>query len=250
LFKKGTKLSILSSPVFHNTQIVPFQYILLKGIEGYLHTNVRKNQNGAMGIGVMIIFIAMVLIAGIVAYAILSTGSFLELQSGSTGSQTIKEVSSGLKVSTIQGHNTSGLIDKIVILITPRAGSPNIDLNGVLIELSDSEQKNVMEYSSMYRVDGTTGLYNLFDVDAFPSVSSEYGIIVLIDDDSSCNQTTPVINRGDSVMLALNTTAIFGGIGENVNIVGNVILEEGAWSIIQFRTPSSFVNPILILQQD
>jgi len=236
--------------IFHNTQIVPFLYILLTGIEGYLHTNVRRNQNGAMGIGVMIIFIAMVLVAGIVAYVILSTGSLLQIQSGNTGSQTIKEVSSGLKVSTIQGHNTSGLIDKIVILITPRAGSPEIDLTGVLIELSDSEQKNVLEYSSLYWADGTTGLQNLFDVDAFSSVSSEYGVIVLIDDDGSCNQTTPVINRGDSVMLTLNTTAILGGIGENVNIMGNVIPEEGAWSIIEFRTPSSFVNPILILQQD
>ncbi len=198
----------------------------------------------------MIIFIAMVLVAGIVAYVILSTGSLLQIQSGNTGSQTVKEVSSGLKVSTIQGHNTLGLIDKIVILITPRAGSPEIDLTGVLIELSDSQQKNVLEYSSSYWSDGTTGLQNLFDVDAFSSVSSQYGVIVLIDDDGSCNQTTPVINRGDSVMLALNTTAILGGIGENVNIMGNVIPEEGAWSIIEFRTPSSFVNPILILQQD
>ncbi len=203
-----------------------------------------------MGIGAMIIFIAMVLVAGIVAYVILSTGSLLEIQSGSTGTQTIKEVSSGLKVSTIQGHNTSGLIDKIVILITPRAGSPNIDLSGVLVELSDSNQKNIMEYSSSFWVNGTTGVDDLFDVDAFSTVSSEYGVIVLVDDDGSCDATTPVVNRGDNVMLALNTTAILGGISENVNILGNVILEEGAWSIIQFRTPSSFVNPILILQQE
>jgi len=203
-----------------------------------------------MGIGAMIIFIAMVLVAGIVAYVLLSTGSLLEIQSGNTGTQTIKEVSSGLKVSTIQGHNTAGLIDKIVILITPRAGSPEIDLTGVLIELSDSEQKNIREYSSSYLIDGTAGLDSLFDVDAFSSVASEFGAIVLIDDDGSCSQTTPVINRGDSVMLALNTTATLSGIGENINIMGNVIPEEGAWSIIQFRTPSSFVNPILILQQD
>ncbi len=198
----------------------------------------------------MIIFIAMVLVAGIVAYVLLSTGSLLEIQSGNTGTQTIKEVSSGLKVSTIQGHNTAGLIDKIVILITPRAGSPEIDLAGVLIELSDSEQKNILEYSSSYWIDGTAGLDSLFDVDAFSSVASEFGAIVLIDDDGSCSQTTPVINRGDSVILALNTTATLSGIGENINIMGNVIPEEGAWSIIQFRTPSSFVNPILILQQD
>jgi len=117
-----------------------------------------------MGIGVMIIFIAMVLTAGIVAYVILSTGSLLENQSGSTGTQTIKEVSSGLKVSTIQGHNSLGLIDKIVILITPRAGSPEIDLNGVLIELSESNQKNILKYSSSNWVDGRTGLTSLFDV--------------------------------------------------------------------------------------
>jgi flagellin FlaB len=198
----------------------------------------------------MIVFIAMVLIAGIAAYVILSTGSQLEIKSGETGTQTIKEVSTGLKISTIEGHNTSGLIDKIVIIITPRAGSPDVDLDGTLIELSNTQQKYVLTYSSAYWVNGKSGLEDLFDADAFSSVSSEFGIIVLKDDDSSCNQNTPVINRGDSVMLSLNTTAIFNGIPGNVNIQGNIIPEEGAWGIIQFRTPSSFVNPVLILQED
>lgn len=198
----------------------------------------------------MIVFIAMVLIAGIAAYVILSTGSQLEIKSGETGIQTIKEVSTGLKISTIEGHNTSGLIDKIVIIITPRAGSPDIDLDGTLIELSNTQQKYVLTYSSAYWVNGKSGLEDLFDANAFSSVSSEFGIIVLKDDDSSCNQNTPVINRGDSVMLALNTTAIFNGIAENVNIQGNIIPEEGAWGVIQFRTPSSFINSVLILQED
>jgi flagellin FlaB len=198
----------------------------------------------------MIVFIAMVLIAGIAAYVISSTGSQLEIKSGATGTQTIKEVSTGLKISTIEGHNTSALIDKIVIIITPRPGSPDIDLDGTLIELSNTQQKYVLTYSSTYWVNGKSGLEDLFDADAFSSVASEFGIIVLKDDDSSCNQNTPVINRGDSVMLALNTTAIFNGIPVNVNIQGNIIPEEGAWGIIQFRTPSSFTNSILILQED
>jgi flagellin FlaB len=198
----------------------------------------------------MIVFIAMVLTAGIATYVILSTGSQLEIKSGATGTQTIQEVSTGLKISTIEGHNTSGLIDKIVIIITPRAGSPDIDLDDTLIELSNTAQKYVLTYSSAYWVNGKSGLEDLFDADAFSSVASEFGIIVLKDDDSSCNQNTPVINRGDSVMLALNTTAIFNGIAENVNIQGNIIPEEGAWGIIQFRTPSSFAYPVLILQED
>ncbi len=210
----------------------------------------RKKQDGAVGIGSLIIFIAMVLVAGIVAYVLISTGSLLENQSGNTGTQTIKEISSGLKISTIQGHTSSGVIDKIIILITPRAGSPEIDLTSVLIELSNSDQKNIIEYSSLYWVDGTTGLDSLFDANAFSAAASEFGVIVLVDDDGSFSPIAPVVNRGDSIMLTINTTAAFGGIGENVNIRGNVIPEEGAWSIIQFRTPSSFVKPIVILQEE
>jgi flagellin FlaB len=209
-----------------------------------------RDKSGAMGIGALIIFITMVLIAGIAVYVILSTGSQLQSNSSSTGSQTMRDVATGLKISTIQGHNSSGLIDKIVIIVTPRAGSPDIDLNGTVIELSNTNQKFILRYSSSFWVDGRTGLDNLFNADAFSSVSSEYGVIVVKDADGSCRQTTPVINSGDSIMLALNTTAMFNGISENVNIWGNIILEEGAWSIIEFRTPSSFVNPIIILQQD
>ncbi|MBE3121071.1 MAG: flagellin [Thermoplasmata archaeon] len=148
----------------------------------------------------MIVFIAMVLTAGIAAYVILSTGSQLEIKADATGTQTIQEVSTGLKISTIEGHNTSGLIDKIVIIITPKAGSPDIDLDGTLIELSNTVQKYVLTYSSAYWVNGKSGLEDLFDADAFSSVASEFGIIVLKDDDSSRNQNMPVINRGDSVM--------------------------------------------------
>jgi flagellin FlaB len=222
----------------------------MKGIERYFHTKVRIDKRGALGIGAMIIFIAMVLIAGIAAYVILSTGSQLEIKSGVTGTQTTREVSTGLKISTIEGHNTSGLIDKIVIIISPRAGSPDIDLDGTLIEISNTAQKYVLTYSSTYWVNGKSGLEDLFDANAFSPVASEFGVIVLKDDDGSCAQNTPVINRGDSVMLALNTTAIFNGIGENVNVQGNIMPEEGAWGIIQFRTPSSLTNSILILQED
>ena len=158
-----------------------------------------------MSIGAMILFSAMILVAGIVAYVIVSTESLLEIQSGTTGTQTIKEVPSGLKVSTIQGHNTSGLIDRLVILITPQAGSPGIVLNGVFVELSDSDQKNILVYSSSFWVDETTGVENLFDVDAFSAIHSEFGVIVLVDDDGSCETTTPVVNRGDNVMLPLTS---------------------------------------------
>jgi len=208
-----------------------------------------RNQRGAIGIGAMIIFIAMVLVAGIAAYIILSTGSQLQMKSGATGEQTIKEVSSGLKISTIEAHNTSGSIDKVVITISPRSGSPNIPLNQAIVELSNPDTKCVLTYSSTYWVDGTSGVSNLFRTNAFSPDSSKFGLIVIEDDDRSCTQNFPVLNSDDSVMIALNTTAVFGGISENVYIQGNVIPEEGAWGIILFRTPSVFSQEVFLLQE-
>ena len=133
-----------------------------------------REKYGAIGISALIIFITMVLIAGIAVYVMLSTGSQLQSNSSTTGTQTMRDVATGLKISTIQGHNTSGLIDKIVIIVTPRAGSPDVGLNDTVIELSNTNQKFVLTYSSTFWVNGRTGLENLFNAD----VITEHDLII------------------------------------------------------------------------
>jgi len=209
----------------------------------------RIDQRGAMGIGAMIIFIAMVLVAGIAAYVILTTSNQLQMKSSSTGIQTISEVSSGVKISTIEGHNTSGKIDKMVIMITPRAGSPVISIASTIMEVSNSSTKYILKYSSTYWVDGTAGLTDLFKTNTFSPVADEFGLIVIKDDDHSCIQNLPILTKDDNVMLTVNTTAIFNGILQNENILGNVIPNQGSWGIIQFRAPSAFGQEVFILQE-
>ena len=208
------------------------------------------NQRGAIGIGAMIVFIAMVLVAGIAAYVIISTGNQLEMKSSTTGSQTIKEVATGLKISTIEAHNTSDKIDKILLSITPRAGSPDIALDRTLVEITDTSVKCILKYNSSCWVNATTGIASIFQAHAFSTVAGEFGLIVIKDDDHSCSQNLPVLTRDDSVMIAINTSAVFNGIAENVNIQGNVMPEEGSWGIIQFRTPSAFAQEVFMLQQN
>jgi flagellin FlaB len=197
----------------------------------------------------MIVFIAMVLVAGMAAYVLLSTSSQLQSQSSSTGQQTIQEVSTGLKIVSIEGHSATGSIDKILIDVTPRPGSPSIDLGNTLIELSNGSAKCIIRYASAFWADSTTGSEDLFARHVFSSDASQYGLLVIKDDDSSCSALRPVIAPGDSVFIAVNTTACFHGIAENVNIQGNVIPENGAWGIILFRTPSTFVNTVCTLQE-
>jgi archaeal flagellin FlaB len=198
----------------------------------------------------MIIFIAMVLVAGIAAFILISTSSQLEIRSTTTGSQTISDVSTGVKISNIQGHATANKIDKMVISITPRPGSQSVGVDHLLIELANSTVKCILQYSSTNWADIRSGSQDIYSLSVYSNASSEFGIIVVKDSDSSCSQNLPVINSGDSVMLSVNMTTIFNGTSGNVNILGNIMPEEGAWSIIKFRTPSSLSDPIITLFED
>ena len=100
--------------------------------------NLHYNDYSAVGIGALIVFIAIVLVAGIAASVLVQTSTKLEMQALETGSETIEETSSGLKVMSVSGYNTSNEITKIVAEITLLAGSNPIDLGQAIIELSDS----------------------------------------------------------------------------------------------------------------
>ncbi len=207
-----------------------------------------KNKEGSIGIGAMIIFIAMVLVAGIAASVLIQTSTKLEMQALKTGTETIAEVATGVLVTGIEGHNTSGQIDKMAIELVPRAGSFDIDLSQAVIELSNSSAKIVLRYSEiLLNLTDVNG--SIFKEDGFSGAgATTFSIIVLQDGDESCLEDTPIINFGDHVVLAVDADAVFGGLEPRVDVFGQVIPEEGAPAIIGFKTPSSFTSAVLELQ--
>src|SRR5512137_2150758 len=113
--------------------------------------NIRKmlkeDDLGDMGIGAMIVFIAMVLVAGIAASVLIQTANKLEIQAMVTGQETTREVSTGLAVVDIEGQNTGGLITQMTITIRARAGSGDIDLSQTVVELTDGSVKTLLTYT-------------------------------------------------------------------------------------------------------
>ena len=67
----------------------------------------KKKDIGAIGIGAMIVFIAMVLVAGIAASVLVQTANRLESQAMTTGQDTTAEVATGIRVCDIEGHKTT-----------------------------------------------------------------------------------------------------------------------------------------------
>jgi flagellin FlaB len=219
-----------------------------------------KNRFASIGIGAMVVFIAMVLVAGISASVLVQTSAELEIQSMSTGSETTTEVSTGLSVFNVLGNATTGQdIDKLAIGIRPRAGSGEIDIGEIYVELSDKNKKNILTYNSSFFLE-PSGQDDIFGASVFPddefgygnhwsSDGSEFGVLVIEDyDDSISSSTVVVMNRGDKVYLCLNTTAIYNNIAERTDIWGLVIPEYGGPGVIEFQTPSTYSDNVMELQ--
>ena len=205
----------------------------------------RKNI-AAIGIGAMIVFIAMVLVAGIAASVLVQTSTTLEMQALKTGSQTISEVASGITIEGVEGYNESGVLTKLAIEIKPRAGSPDVDLDNTVVEISNSDTKYVLEYdSSAFTLSNETD-GDIFSCSFSASTTTKFGIIVLQDADDSCTSSNPIINFGDHVVLAISDA--FSGIDPRTDVFGQVIAEEGSPGIIDFRTPESYTDAIMELQ--
>ena len=208
----------------------------------------KEEDVGSIGIGAMIVFIAMVLVAGIAASVLIQTSTTLESQAMATGQETTKEVSTGLSVVNIEGYNVSGSITHLAVIVRPRAGSSDIDLAETVIEISDSETKNFLTYNSNYTgkdsIDG-----NIFNSNFYTSDATHFSVIVLEDADNSCSASgTVVVNSGDYVILGVNTSQCFGGLSPRDDIWGTVIPEIGSPGVISFKCPASFTEAVMELQ--
>ena len=220
----------------------------------------RKKDFGDVGIGSMIVFIAMVLVAGIAASVLIQTAGKLESQAMATGQETIGEVSTGLAVYDVEGYCSAVTenISKLAITVRPRAGSADIDMNQVFVEISDTDYKIILRYvdataNNYADNDGADGFDDIFGTSVFPAVADEYGILVLEDADGSCSESNPVINAGDKIILTIDTSVCFNisgslGIVERTNVWGSVVPEQGSPGVIAFTAPSTFNNVVMDLQ--
>jgi len=227
----------------------------------------KKKDVGSIGIGAMIVFIAMVLVAGIAASVLIQTSNRLETQAMLTGSQTTAEVATGIAVFDVTGKVAAGDdLRDIAITVRPRAGSADIDLNETIILISDGTTKALLTYfgwsdDNLYNssVNATGQLFE--DITAAPwtqgtlawsNLTNDYfGIVVINDPDSSCTQTNPVINSGDKVALCIRCAvgALFNdAIDERTDVYGRVIPEIGSPGIVSFTTPASYNDVIFDLQ--
>ncbi len=123
------------------------------------HLRRMRNKEGDMGIGTMILFIAMVLVAAVAAALLISTAGDLNQQAQETGRLAQQEISSGFQVVEVFGldcaaSGTPGTpgtadddIDDLFLKVKLNAGSQKVDMTNVVIEVTGRDFERSLTFT-------------------------------------------------------------------------------------------------------
>jgi flagellin FlaB len=100
----------------------------------------NRNDHAEVGVGTLIVFIAMVLVAAVAAAVLINTTGTLQQRAQSTGQEATQEVASNLKVLNVYGvrnaSTSTGLWD-VQINAELSAGALPMDISKLVIRYSD-----------------------------------------------------------------------------------------------------------------
>ena len=168
-------------------------------------------ERGQVGIGTLIVFIAMVLVAAIAAGVLINTAGFLQTQAEATGEESTSQVSDRLQVVSQSGYlsdTSSGTVDHLQFVLAQSPGADNIDLDEVSAELIGEDGQETFQLSS-----------DEVDINIFTGGPN--------------NVMTDTSDRAE-VSIALTNNNDITGVSENLGYT----LEEGDTLTFTFTTPS------------
>ncbi|GGN99169.1 MULTISPECIES: archaellin/type IV pilin N-terminal domain-containing protein [Haloarcula] len=188
-----------------------------------MFTELRNDDDrGQVGIGTLIVFIAMVLVAAIAAGVLINTAGFLQSSAEETGQQSSDQVTNRLEVVSTVGTNIDSStkeVGTVEITVKKAPGAANIDIGSTIAQWVDS-----------------SGSYDLTQGDT--ANSTNFNVSTVQDDDTSITDSNVLNDPSDRATLQFDSAALDSG--------GNG-LGEGATATIQLNTQSGGTTTVRLV---
>ncbi len=200
----------------------------------------HKRDRGQVGIGTLIVFIAMVLVAAIAAGVLINTAGFLQSQSEETGEQSSAQVSDRLQVVNIAGPSIDGSTNEVTevnLTVTKAPGADDVNLKAVTLQwVSDDAIVDLTHENSDETTNG-----EVFQTSA---VQDDDGSIT----DGSNSESSVLNDNTDRAVLSLadlggtvngSTAANAGPLGEGQTATVTMTTQAGGETTATISVPES-----------
>jgi archaeal flagellin FlaB len=176
-----------------------------------------KTNKGEMGVGTLIIFIAVILVAAVAAAVLISTAGSLQQRALVTGGQAEEGVSTGAEAVSVMGTDARSNHDlqNFEFLLRLQSGSESMNLNNTVITMDTADTTQNMDYAGTAGTASTTHFAVAY-VKQGPDYEAGY------------------LSRGDVIKVTFAATS---NVEENQKVRLKVIPRVGQPTIVEFSTP-------------